>query len=385
MTKASYLVVDCGGGTVDIAAHKMTQDENGEILIEELAPPSGGDHGGFVVNERFESMLQEIFNVSKADFEAIKEKHSRKWIRMIWNDFENSKCEIKANDKTASITVAIHKSIRDEVKNITGISIDSLIKAYKKQEVEWDADEDSIVLPYSTICNLYDPVLRKIITLIGNVLSECGSIEMVLLVGGFAESSLLFDKVKESVEKKYSLIEVKRTTQPVFSVAMGAVTFGLNKDIIKSRVMKHSIGVEASVEYRDGEHDPKYLKYSGGERYCEKYFWHLVKANQKVYTGVPSEYLFRPLTEEQQTCIVSIYESPKQDVKYITDDSCHLMGMIEIEIPRCTSDDSREITLLIDFAGTEYEASAFSGLGHSKKQLIVTRTFVHTNKYLPAI
>lgn len=386
MTEASYLVVDCGGGTIDIAAHKMNIDGKGEITIDELVPPSGGNHGGFAVNEQFESMLQDIFGITAEAFKAIKEKHSRHWMTMVWSDFEESKCSVKAGDTSTSITVLIHKTIREEVKKVTGKTIESLVEAYKKKDVEWDSNEDSITLPYSTIYSLYRPALANITKLIDDVLSECGKvkIERILLVGGFAESSLLFDEVKESIVQNHPLIEVKRSVQPVFSVALGAVTFGINKDIIKSRVMKHSIGVEACVEFQNGTHDQKYLKVSGGERYCEKAFWHLVKAKQSVYTGVPSEYLFRPLTEEQQTCVVSIYESPKEDVLYINDDTCQLMGTIEIRIPKCTEDESREIKLVIDFAKTEYTVLAFSGTGLTEK-LTVKHTFIHTNKYLPSV
>ena len=384
VAKASYLVVDCGGGTVDIAAHEMTKDRKGEIIINEMAPPSGGNCGGFAVNEQFESMLQEIFGVTPEVFKTIKEKHSRQWMKMVWTDFEESKCRVTAENTRAGITVLVHKTIREEVKNVTGKSIDSLVEAYKKKDVDWDSDENGITLPYSTICSLYRPALANITKLIGDILSECRHVDMVLLVGGFAESSLLFDEVRDSIAQSHPSIEVKRSIHPVFSVAMGAVTFGINKDIIKSRVMKHSIGVEACVEFCDSKHDQKYLKNSGGERYCEKAFWHLVTAKQSVYTGTPSEYLFRPLTEEQQTCVVTIYESPKDDVLYVDDDTCQRMGDIEIKIPKCSEDESREIKLVIDFARTEYTVLAFSGSGLTK-QLTVRPTFIHTNKYLPTV
>ena len=259
------------------------------------------------------------------------------------------------------------------------------MEAFKKKDVKWDEEDNSIVLPYSTICSLYRPTLANITSLIDNVLSQCSNVEMVLLVGGFAESSLLFDKAKESVAQRKSSIEAKQTPQPVFSVVTGAVTFGVNKDVIKSRVMKNSIGVEACVEFCKGKHDQKYLKESGEEKYCEKAFWYLIKAKQSVYTGVPTEYLFRPLTEEQQTCVVSIYESPKEDVMYIDEGDCQPMGTIEIAVPKCTENESREIKLVIDFAGTEYTVMAFTGSGH-KKELTVKPKFIHhTNKHLPSV
>ena len=384
VTEASYLVVDCGGGTIDIAAHKMDKDTSGEITIKELAPPSGGNYGGFSVNEKFESMLQDMFGVSDAQFKEIKQKNARRWMKMVWRDFEQSKCDVKPNETTASITVYIHKSICEEVKKLKGKSIESLVEAYKKMDVEWDEDS-GIVLPYSTICSLYGPTLTEITSLIDKVLSHSESIKMVLLVGGFAESALLYEEIMDSVKRKYSArnLEVKRTHQPLFSVATGAVIFGLNKDIIKSRVMKHSIGVEACVEFQEGD-DQKYVIESGGQKYRTKAFWHLVKANQSVYTGMPSEYTFRPLTEEQRVCVVSIYESPKEDVKCIVEDGCQAMGEIKIDVPKCTEDQSREIKLVIDFAKTEYNVLAFSGTGKTE-QLTVRPTFIHTNKFLPSV
>ena len=382
MTEASYLVVDCGGGTVDIAAHKMSINEKGEITINELAPPKGGDYGGFAINEEFELMLQDIFGLSAADFKAVKEKYARQWMKMVWSDFEESKCSVKPGETTITITVNIHKKICEEVQNRKGKSIESLVEAYKKKDVEWDPGE-GIVLPYSTICSLFRPTLAKITNLIDDVLLHSERIQMVLLVGGFAESPLLFDEVKESIKRNHAAmkLEVKRSHRPVFSVATGAVIFGLNKDVIKSRVMEKSIGVEAFVEYQDGD-DKQYVQESGGQKYRTKAFWHLVRARQSVYTGVPSEYIFRPLTEEQQTCILSIYESPQENVKYIFDAGCQLMGTIEIKIPKCTEDESREIKLVIDFAKTEYNVLAFSGSGHTE-QLTVKPTFVYTNKSLP--
>ena len=386
VTEASYLVVDCGGGTIDIAAHKMMIKEKDEIFIEELSPPEGGDYGGFAVNQQFENMLQDIFSVSNEQFKCIKENCPRHWMKMVWKTFEESKCSIQPGKEHESVAIPIHKSIRDEVHKITEKSVQDLITAYKKQSVEWDSDEDGIVLPYSTIYNLYNPTLVKIITLVNSVLSRpsCRSITMVLLVGGFAESSLLYDEVRDGILRVHKSIEVKRSTMPVFSVVKGAVIFGQNKEIIRSRVMKQSVGVEACVEFCEGEHDKKYLKESGGEKYCEKAFFPLVKANESVYIGMPAKHLFRPLTDEQQVCTVSLYESPKKDVKYIDEEGCTSMGKIDIDIPKCTSDLSREIQLIIDFAKTEYDVSACSISSDEVKKLEVKHTFHNRQKHLPS-
>ena len=63
-----YLVVDCGGGTVDIAAHKLTKTSDGKVSIEEIHQAHGGPHGGFVVNDEFEKMLEKLFQLTERRF-----------------------------------------------------------------------------------------------------------------------------------------------------------------------------------------------------------------------------------------------------------------------------------------------------------------------------
>lgn len=56
------MVLDCGGGTVDITVHKLQCDYNEQFLCEELLPSSGGcEWGSKYVDVAFENFLQEFF------------------------------------------------------------------------------------------------------------------------------------------------------------------------------------------------------------------------------------------------------------------------------------------------------------------------------------
>lgn len=50
------MVVDAGGGTIDITIH--TQNEDGRLT--ELHVPSGGDWGSSNINRQFEILLMEL-------------------------------------------------------------------------------------------------------------------------------------------------------------------------------------------------------------------------------------------------------------------------------------------------------------------------------------
>lgn len=55
-------VLDCGGGTVDMAVHRLKCEQNEDFLCEEVIPSSGGcEWGSKYVNSYFEVFLQEFF------------------------------------------------------------------------------------------------------------------------------------------------------------------------------------------------------------------------------------------------------------------------------------------------------------------------------------
>ena len=75
-------VVDCGGGTVDIAYHCIENREDGKFFVKELAPPSGGPYGGMCVDEGFEKLLEPVFGeqLEQPFFEQLKLNYPTAWL-----------------------------------------------------------------------------------------------------------------------------------------------------------------------------------------------------------------------------------------------------------------------------------------------------------------
>ena len=56
------MVLDCGGGTVDITIHKLKSNPDEKFLCEELLPSSGGcEWGSKYVDNYFEEFLKDFF------------------------------------------------------------------------------------------------------------------------------------------------------------------------------------------------------------------------------------------------------------------------------------------------------------------------------------
>ncbi|XP_060603558.1 heat shock 70 kDa protein 12B-like isoform X1 [Ruditapes philippinarum] len=81
-----YIVVDAGGGTIDVTVHET----GSEHTLKEVKPASGGDWGGIMIDKEFENLLIRI--VGQTVFEKFKHEEKEDWIDM-QREFESRKRE----------------------------------------------------------------------------------------------------------------------------------------------------------------------------------------------------------------------------------------------------------------------------------------------------
>ena len=351
-----YLVVDCGGGTIDMVAHKLTKTSDGKISIDEIHRAHGGLYGGFGVNDEFENLLKDIFQFSSEEIKKLKTKYYRQWFKFIHENFEFSKCCTTSDEITLFMPPTIIKYIQKE----TGKSMEQLVSEYKSHEVQWftdDEEEESLILSLSTLKALYSPVICRITNVIGEVLKkpECKVIEHILLVGGFAESDFLFHEV----EKTFSGLNVKRSAIPSISVLRGAIIYGLHQDMITSRTMCQSIGIETWDKFVPGFHDDNRKVVIDGRELCKNVFTAFVEVNKSVHVETEIEYPFPPASKDRDACKVKIFGSHDSKAFYTDENSCYKIGVLTIEnLPKVENNVSREVLILLNVSGTEITASA---------------------------
>ena len=352
-----YLVVDCGGGTVDIAAHKLTKKSDGQVSIEEIHQAHGGPHGGFVVNDEFEKMLGNLFQLTKEGIDAVKQKFSRAWVKLIYKEFEESKCQFDSKSPTP-ITITLPSRIVSYVEEKTGKTMTELVTEYTSHKVEWDNDDGDLVLPYSTINSLFIPVISQIATAIKQVLRkpECHCVEKILLVGGFAESSILFEEVK----KEFPSITVKRSSAPQLSILKGAIIYGRNQNMIKSRKMCQSIGIETWDDFDSSIHDEKRKVVSDdGKIFCRNIFTKFVEINESVDVEQYLDYRFPLTSKNQNSCSIRIIGSHHNKTFYTDEEGCYEVGVITIrDLPKYESGKT-QVQVALNVSGTEVTVSAY--------------------------
>ena len=379
-----YLIVDCGGGTVDIAAHRLSKEDDRNISIEELAPPRGGASGGFSVNHLFEEMLLKLFTITDQEqIDEIKMTYAREWTKLISKEFEEAKHSFEANGTHQEFSIIMPEKLSRAIESIAKMTMTDLTNSYKEYNLTWDEEENALVLDYPTMARLFQPVVSEIIAWVEQSLTrpECRSIQTILLVGGFANSSFLFEEVKNEFASRD--IIVLKSSAPLLSVLKGAVLFAQKRDVIKSRRMSQSIGIKISQRYDKSIHDLSEVEEVEGQMLCRKIFHPFIKVNENVKAGTTVLHNLRPASILSATCKVDVYASHSSDVKYVTDRGCYKLGEVLIDNPSLGNPNFYGfISVVMDFSGTDIKVLAYSQ--NMQKELNLSLNFIPEESFIPS-
>ncbi|CAB4424740.1 unnamed protein product [Rhizophagus irregularis] len=179
-TGATYLVVDCGGGTVDLTVRKLLSTDR----IGETTERSGDFCGGTYVDDEFLKYLGSI--VGKSAMNMLKEKNYGQINYMVQQFCSQVKIPF-TGEKSDFETIEwdIDRKCPALKKYVTGSERDQL------SEDDW-----VIELNFRTVKSFFDPVINKILGLIERQLEKCSNCSVMFLVGGFSESQYLQNRVK---------------------------------------------------------------------------------------------------------------------------------------------------------------------------------------------
>ena len=356
------MVVDCGGGTVDIAVHQWQRNtKDNTLCIDEIHKVHGGPCGSFAVNKQFEIFLKDLLQLSDSEISASFDSH---WNKLVYQDFEQAKCLFGPSD--TSITVAIPKVIRMYINTTKGKTVEELVKLYPNNSLEWDDNEDGIAISHDFMLGFFEPIFDQIAHHIDNILKapECKNVTKILLVGGFAVSQHLYNALK----KHFPAYTLERGQNPLLSVLLGAVKFGKNHKIIRSRIMRQTIGIETWDTFVADYHSEEHKKEVEGRSYCTKVFSKFFDVNERISANTSGkEVTITPASNEHGACAVKIYSSYDQGVKYVDDISCFVLGTLVVEdLPGPNSNLSRDIKIRFDAAGPQLLVTVENN-GNSKK------------------
>ncbi|KAK3488063.1 uncharacterized protein B0T23DRAFT_447115 [Neurospora hispaniola] len=241
----TFVVADCGGGTVDLISYKLIQAE--PMIVKECVKGSGGLCGAVFLDEAFTNVLKGKFGKK---WEMMDESNRRDMVRTQWET------GIKRNFKMSS-----NKSY-----NIR-IPMECLL-AKERRVIGASTSVPTITILPGDVREAFDPIVDQINSLIDGQINavkekEGVSPKYVILVGGFGRCNYLYDRVNERFGAEVEVLQAKGA-KPWTAICRGAVIHAATQSGIgklsvqvQTRVARASYGICWNEPWDTRRHDPE--------------------------------------------------------------------------------------------------------------------------------
>ncbi|KAL9071920.1 MAG: hypothetical protein Q9157_005286 [Trypethelium eluteriae] len=307
----TFILLDAGGGTVDVTTYKVTSDGNGPLRLQgEMIPAGGALCGSSLINEAYKRRLLE--RLDGTDFNGGADQMNNVVAALV-ADFElNSKPYIDFTDKKTLLRHVYIGGLRNKChpeKNIR----DGRLK-FSKQENR-DMFKDCL-----------DGVSRLLESQLDRAAQKGLAVINIVVVGGLGDSPALRARIEEVVACRANMVggKISLIWPNEFSkstVARGAVLRSLNKANGPSRISRVSYGFLRAEPYNEWpEHVeaglvPSVDKVDGFKYVKDTILW-VIQKNDKLDTRFVSDPIISSHTfgkkELKLVCEECLYASPKR-------------------------------------------------------------------------
>lgn len=347
---ASYVVIDNGGGTLDITVHEIQEDGT----IREIHCPAGGQLGGMHVDREFQRMLMTVFG---EDFiNKFRRDFPNDW-QKIMNDFEIQKRAEEGVDND-EVSIVLPFNFVNAYSRLIGSDddINERLKAhYKNNEV--NVSNGYLNLSLEVISGFFEPVVQKTADVIRSLLGqmEHANVNTMFLVGGFSQALPLRRAITQAFPDK----RVLTPRDAELAIIKGAVMFAQAPDLLTTRVMAKTYGIDINEAFDSNKHPEDKKSDICGVSYCEDVFDVLVKEDEQVQVGEKRSFFFSPVHPEQTTASLRFFSTRNKNVQFVTDPGVMAENVaFQIVSPDVSKGLRRNIELNVYFGGTEIKVTA---------------------------
>lgn len=236
--ESTMMIIDCGGGTVDLTVHKIIRDGNDKGL-REVVPGSGAaaGHGGKDVDKNFIAYLRKTFGADAIDrFEA---QYPDSYLDMLddWEDFKygfDPEGYIRGNFR-------IPAELRDLLKESYPDALAALSRKQKKNTY-------NLWLTRKTMeKEIFGPVVGNIVNCVEKVFPRIGGeCDYIYMVGGFSTARFLQKAIRKKIGPRVRK-KILIPGEPGKSVMVGAASFARSPEIILPRKSRLTYGVASAI------------------------------------------------------------------------------------------------------------------------------------------
>ncbi|MEU6122422.1 hypothetical protein [Streptomyces sp. NPDC047123] len=333
-----FVVVDCGGGTVDVVSYRVAQDGT----LEQMRAPSGGPYGAEYVTRRFvETVLAPrlggILQVNRLQtgHKAAADALLRSW--------ERARNAFTGRGGPALVDL-------DDIRD--ALTSEQLARLRTVQ----DGQDLSIVVTAREMTALLDAAIEPLLACTDDHLAAVRhgrekDRPALYLVGGFANSPYLRDRVAAHVGSRAAVHHPKH---PERAVLHGAVHH-CYAPAVSARRSPATFGVRVYEPYepRDGE---RFWSSSEERAFCPDRFLKLAALDELLPLDTVRTYRgLVPADPNSLRIDVDVYETSLLDPRYYDQGPHRLLGTVPVDLSACAELPlaERRMDLQLVFGNTE--------------------------------
>jgi len=240
------MIVDCGGGTVDLTTRKLINNDQ----LGEITERTGDFCGSTFIDAEFIKYLRKKLGDKPMD--SLRDNNYGQMQYLIQQFCKFGKIPFTGDDPDFLYELDIQDTV-------------PILKQYVTDDIRetLEGNEWVIEIDFESMKSIFEPVVQKILHLIKTQLNKTReTCSAMFLVGGFSESKYLQKRIKQEFSHRLNNISVP--TQPMAAIARGAAIYGFSiksndlnnlgnddnmKCVISSRVLKYTYGISLFVDW----------------------------------------------------------------------------------------------------------------------------------------
>lgn len=139
----------------------------------------------------------------------------------------------------------------------------------------------------------------------------------------------------------------------------GAVLFGLEPDVITTRIARKTYGYLIRKPFEQGTHDSTKLKIDEyGSKYCDNIFRKMITKGEEIGKGDIKEFSSTPFDSKATHITRRFFCTERKKVMYVDEDHVEELAEFKLNMPDATLGKDRKIKTTVVFSGTEMQITA---------------------------
>ncbi|KAJ3433746.1 alpha kinase/elongation factor 2 kinase [Anaeramoeba flamelloides] len=368
------LVIDQGGGTIDMTMIRPKIENKKITEFEILMVPKGGDFGSTYIDKQFLKFFQSFLNLNDNQFSQFKNDCPKGLLKLMFV-WENIKIGILKKEMTRndSHLIEMPKILLKYLKKTFGIKdFEYLTDLFNQMnqnsglsKIKWNDDEDEIELKGDRVKSFFKKPLQKFRAYLNNLKQKSDILkqtEIVFFTGGLSLSDYFIESIKNLLGR--NTYQYMISPYPDKSIVIGAVRYGIDPKIISIRKSSYTYGILVSPKFDSRCHDSNY-KYSiqnennQREDRCANVFQPIIFKGDTIKLSKPMKERFTPIQKNSTEMKINILRTEKKwDTNYqsIYLDSQDVIIMASFSIPIPQSNlpiNKQKLEISFHFATTE--------------------------------